>query len=151
MASKNRNHMVEDATDGGPPSDAKYLSRQQFGQRLETFLAKKGWRQAQLAREAGLPKDSISTYIRGVTMPTHHSLLKLCAALGVTQDELLPNQSINAIADDFPEFDLKVSPANPDKAWLRVNRLVSFSVGVKVAELLQRDGRPAADDDADRG
>lgn len=99
----------------------------------------KGWHQSELARRAGLPRDAVSTYVRGVAMPTPVSLEKLAKALGQTAEELLPNIVESAIDEDNPSIDLKVSPSAPNTAWLRVNRLVSLTTATKIIEMLEAD------------
>ena len=139
MSRKERVHLVGDAPTSGPDESVRMLTKQEFGKRLYRFMLDKGWRQADLHRAAGLPKDSISSYIRGRTFPTHASALKLSKALGVPVEEIMPNHMAGAIADDDPEFEFKVSPSDPKRAWLKVNRAVSFEIGVKIATLLNDD------------
>lgn len=102
-------------------------------------MIKKGWTQSELARKAELPRDSISVYIRGKSLPTPISAGKLAKALGVKPEEILPNHIESAIDEDSPAFELKQSPNTPGTAWLRVNRLVTMAVGLKIAELLAND------------
>lgn len=117
----------------------KELSKQEFGRRLYTLMLGKGWTQAELARRADVLRDSVSNYIRGQVMPTHENASKLAAALGVSVDELLPNVAQQAIAADSPSIDLRVSSADPSKAWLQVNRLVRTSTATQIITLLEAD------------
>jgi transcriptional regulator with XRE-family HTH domain len=117
----------------------KHMSKQEFGRRVYSLMMSKGWHQSELSRRSGLTRDSISTYIRGKVLPTPKKLESLAASLGVTPEELLPNHIESAIDEDTPAFEMKVSPHAPNTAWLRVNRLVSVSTAVKIAELLQSD------------
>lgn len=138
MTRKVRSHMVGDAGNDNPLTP-KHLTKQQFGRRLFGLMLEKGWNQSELARRAGLARDAISVYIRGKSLPTPLSLKALAEALGVTEAELLPNQTESAIDEDNPAFEMKVSPSAPNVAWLRVNRLVALSTAVKVAEILEQD------------
>ena len=118
----------------------KTITKQQFGRRLYQLMLSRGWNQSELARQAGLPRDSVSTYIRGVAFPAPKSLGALSTALGVSPDELLPNAGHSAMDDENPSFEMKVSPSSPNAAWLRVNRLVSLSTATRIAELIEADG-----------
>lgn len=122
----------------------KHLTKQQFGRRLYQLMLARGWNQSELARQAGLPRDSISTYVRGVALPTPKSLQALAVALGVPAGEVLPNAIEAAVDEDHPSFEMKVSPSAPNMAWLRVNRLVSLSTATKIAELIEADHVGAA-------
>ena len=118
---------------------AKYLTKQQFAKRLYQLMLGKGWRQSELARRASLPRDSVSVYIRGKSLPTSRNLQKLAQALGVTTEELLPNYTEHAMDEDHPAFEMRVSSSRPNKAWLRINRLVSLSTATTIAKLLESD------------
>lgn len=117
----------------------KHLTKQQFGRRLYQLMLTRGWNQSELARQAGLPRDSISTYVRGVALPTPKSLQALAKALDMPAPEILPNAVEMALDEDHPSLEIKVSPSAPNTAWLRVNRLVSLSTATKIAELLESD------------
>ena len=122
----------------------KHLTKQQFGRRLYQLMLARGWNQSELARQAGLPRDSISTYVRGVALPTPKSLQALSKALDMLPAEVLPNAIEAAVDEDHPSFEMKVSPSAPSTAWLRVNRLVSLSTATKIAELIESDHVGAA-------
>ncbi|QDP64141.1 MAG: hypothetical protein Unbinned2301contig1004_67 [Prokaryotic dsDNA virus sp.] len=117
----------------------KHLTKQEFGRRVYNLMLKKGWRQADLARASDLPPDSISSYIRGLKVPTALSLQKLAQALDIPAHELLPNQVEHAINEDFPSLEMRVSTSDPSRAWLRVNRWVSTSAAAKIVEILNDD------------
>ena len=138
MPRKIRTHFGGDA-----PSDPllapKNLTKQEFGRRLYKLMLAKGWHQSELARQSGLPRDSISVYVRGKSLPTPTSLAALAKALEVETVELLPNHVESAIDESEPAFEFRVSPNRPDVAWLRINRLVSTSVGLKIMEMLNDD------------
>lgn len=138
MARKNRIHLTTDT----PPDvklAPKHLTKQEFGKRLYNLMIRKGWHQSELARQSGLPRDSISVYIRGRSLPTPASLKQLASALGVATDELLPNHVESAIDEDNPSIEFKVSPNMPDRAWLRVNRLVTIRAALKIMDILEND------------
>lgn len=117
----------------------KQLKRQAFGRLLYTHMLRRGWNQSELARQANLPRDSISTYVRGIALPTEKSLKSLADVLGLTPADLLPDARGSNMDDDSPSFEMRVSPGAPLAAWLRVNRLVSLSTATKIAELIESD------------
>lgn len=132
--------MTEDFTSSGGDLVPEHLTKKEFGRRLYSLMRSRGWTQSELARQADLQRDSVSVYVRGRSLPTPKNLAKLASALGVTEQELLPNHSLNAIEGDrTPSLEIKVSTGAPNTAWLHVNRLVKMSTAVKVAELLNDD------------
>lgn len=138
MANKVRTHMGGDA-----PTDAslrpKHLTKQEFGRRLYTLMVARNWNQSELARRADLARDSVSTYVRGISLPEPKNLRKLAEALEMEPSELLPNTLESAIDEDVPSLELKVSTSDPRVAWLRVNRLVSTPTAMNVIEILNKD------------
>lgn len=120
-----------------------HLTKQQFGRRLYQLMLQRGWTQSELARQSDLPRDSISVYVRGKSLPTPASLQKLAEALSVKPEELLPNHVESAIDSDTPALEIKVSPNAPNIAWLRVNRLVTVATALKITELLEADNAVA--------
>lgn len=152
-----RSHVGDLPTGGATPPSA--LTKQEFGRRVYRLMMQKGWNQSELARQSGLPRDAISTYVRGQSFPTPKNLQKLAEALDSTPADLLPNYLESAIDEDFPSFEMKTSPSAPGTSWLRVNRLVEFKTAMAIAQLLMQDkyspgGEPAnghdhSDDSAD--
>lgn len=137
MARKQRTHLMDSAT----PSTLlpKHLTKQEFGRRLYNLMLSKGWTQSELSRRANLSRDRVSAYVRGLALPTPANVQALAESLDVTAEELLPNYTEAAIDEDSPAFDMKTSTAQPGRAWVRVNRLVTFSTGIKIAALLEAD------------
>ena len=141
MARKVRTWVDGDAqTDEG--LRPKHLTKQEFGRRLYKLMIRKGWTQSELARQAGIARDSVSTYVRGVSLPEPLNLERPASALGVTAVELLPNQAEAAIDEEAPSLELKIGTANSLVSWLRVNRLVSTATAMKVVQLLNEDQIP---------
>jgi transcriptional regulator with XRE-family HTH domain len=113
------------------------MVKQEFGNRLYRMMLARQWTQSELARQADLPRDSISVYIRGKSLPTPLSLDKLSSALNVPKEELLPSYAESAIDEDMPAIELKVSPNAPNTAWLRINQMVPLDVALKITGLLK--------------
>lgn len=138
MPNRVRTHMdVDTATDG--KMIPKHLTKQEFARRVYKLMIARGWTQSELARQSGLPRDSISVYVRAKSLPTPTSLQALAKAFGMPAEELLPNHLEHAMDEENPAFSMQVSDSNPNKAWVRVNRLVNFSTATKIAELLETD------------
>lgn len=126
------------------PSDSnsltpRALTKQEFGRRLQGLLLTKDWTQADLARATGLGRDSISTYINGKTFPTPRALRLVADALGVKTEDLLPNSLMQAMEDEHPAISLTQAVGHPGKAWLRINRAMSFTAAAKIIEVIQAD------------
>lgn len=119
----------------------RQLSKQEFGRRLYRCMMDAKMSQSDLARAADMGRDSISTYIRGRSMPEPKNLHKLAAALDVKVEELYPEELLLAMKDEIPAIELTQAAGQPDKAWLRVNRMVSFSTAAKIIDLLEMDDR----------
>lgn len=149
MANKVRSHLnptVFNKPKGSAEAEAarkvltpKQIAKQEFGNRLYKLMLGKGWSQSELARRADLPRDLISTYVRGRSFPTPQSAQRLAKALGIAPEELMPNHVSSAIEEDSPAFDMKVSPNAPNHAWVKVNQLLRLETAVRIAQLVQED------------
>lgn len=143
MPRKVRTHITDETTEVPATSERplapKHLTKLEFGRRLYKLMLDRGWHQSELSRQSGLPRDSISVYVRGKSFPTPTSLQALARAFGVAPHELLPNHVESAIDEDHPAFEMKISPNAPNVAWLRLNRLVSVKTAVKIAEMLEAE------------
>lgn len=132
-------------TDAGGPTSPRTLAKEELAKRLYGLMVRKGWRQADLARVAGLPRDSVSVYLRAKSLPDAVNAQKLADALGITVADLLPSlPQLSFKESATPTFDLSVNPGTPTMAWLRINRTMPLAVALKIAELLQ-DVDAAAD------
>lgn len=116
----------------------QHITKQEFGRRLYELMIRKGWNQSELARRARLGRDSISTYVRGVSFPDPKNLQALCEALDVSREELLPNAVESAMDREHPAFEIKQAHGDPSKVWLRVNRMVSAETAAQIFALLNK-------------
>ncbi len=117
------------------PSEGVDEARRAFGDRVRVRMNQKGWSQSELARRAGLKRDSVSTYINGKVWPDPANLKKLAKTLGCATDELVP--SIAAVAPTPPA----VSVVNDgDGMHLRINKRVSFEQASRILSILSEDG-----------
>jgi len=110
-----------------------------FAHRLREAFLGMGINQSELARRADLPRDAISTYMRGRSFPTNENLAKLAKALGMNPAELagLPEKSPKDEAG--PAFAMKVSAMDPGKAWISVESLVSFAAAAEIAKIISAE------------
>lgn len=138
MVRRQRTHIGEDnvVKSGLKPA---HLSKLEFARRLYRLMLERGWNQSELARNSGLTRDAISTYMTGKSLPTNQSVIQLAQALGVEPIEILPNIVENAIEQDIPSLELRVSNNEPGKAWLRINRLVTMPAATAIVDILNKD------------
>lgn len=144
MAKSSRTHLPPGKTSRSPLVP-KHLAKDEFARRLYKLMIDKGWRQADLARHAGLPRNAISVYLRGASLPNPESTKALAKAFDMDPAVLLPNYTESAIERDNPELDFRVSPGDPKKAWLRINRLVSTSLAIKILALISDEDAQTTD------
>lgn len=144
MAKSSRTHLPPGKASKSPLIP-KHLAKDEFARRLYKLMLDKGWRQADLARAADLPRNAISVYLRGASLPNPDSTKALAKAFGMDPAVLLPNYTESAIERDNPELDFRVSPGDPKKAWLRINRLVSTSTAIKILALIEADDAQTID------
>ena len=71
-----------------------HLKRQAFARRLFRLMIGKGWLHSELARRAGLRRDTTSNYLHGTVLATQANAEKLAKALNVTVEELLPSDLV---------------------------------------------------------
>lgn len=127
---------MEQAPDA-PIDLAKRPVKQSLGRFIRRLMLEKGWHQSELSRRSGIPRDSISTYIRDKAVPSTLNVQKLASALGVKPEDLMPDTFNPAIDRQPATLELKQTPSGD--AWVHVNRVVSMATAVKLAELLSND------------
>jgi len=141
MAKQDRVHLVNDAAKDDS-EDPREITREEFGRRVYRRMLAKGWSQAELGRQAGIHRESISGYIRGLHWPTPAALDRLAQALGVEPSALLPNHTKIAILQDEASFEMKSSSGDPSKSWVKLNRLMSLDAAVRIAAIVNEDAAP---------
>ncbi len=121
------------------PSDAV---RAEFANRLQKAMVDKGWNQSELARRASdhlkegkVGRDSVSGYIRGVTLPTPPKLAALALALGVEASYLVPARGTQSATQKNPPLDVRA--IDEDTVWLRINQAVEWPVALQIMNLLK--------------
>lgn len=119
----------------------KDLTKEEFGQRLYQRLISKGWNQSDLAKHAGISRDAVSTYVRGASFPSDDNLAKLATALGIPQNELLPNANSEVPPHDGSELEFKVCPTNPDLTYVRFKRLLPTDLALQIFHLIRESDK----------
>ena len=114
-------------------------SKASFGSKLRELMESHGWNQSELARRANLPRDSISTYIRGRTVPSRRSIVALASAFGVEAHELGISDNRRQTTDPSPLLEVKVLQSSPTKANVRVDCVVTLATATKIIELIEKD------------
>ena len=116
----------------------------QFGRRIKELIDGKGWTQSDLARVSSLPRDSISVYVRGKSLPLPDSLAKLCNALGVKPEDLLPSAVDDPYLTSSVSFQLTVTSQESQTAWIRLDRSLPIEIAPKIYELVKEADEPTA-------
>jgi transcriptional regulator with XRE-family HTH domain len=116
------------------------MVKQELARALNAALLERDWNQSDLARKSGLPRELISAYCTRKSMPTPLSLNKIVKALGFkTVEEFLPEISAVVADDENPALDIRQIAGQPDKVWLRINQMVSFSTVTQIVAILNAD------------
>ena len=122
--------------DGTVDLSQRVIRKSEFGKRLFDLMIQKGWNQSDLARQAEMGRDSVSTYIRGRSVPTPQNLDKLSSALGISSEELYPNYSANAAALEEPVMQIKQVNDDSGKMWLTISMKVESEKAIAVMKIL---------------
>jgi transcriptional regulator with XRE-family HTH domain len=131
---------VNDGTTEKSQLTRKHLERHEFAKRLYRLILERGWTQSELARKAGVQRESVSNYVNANTMPDLPNIKKLAVALGVKPEDLLPNVSEAQFDREMnPALEIKASSDDPSKSWVRLNREVSTGTVLKIMQALEED------------
>lgn len=112
------------------------MPKREFGRRLQSLILERNWNQAELARAAGLGRDSISTYVKGTVFPDPKNLKKIADALGMTPQQLMPSEMIAVLDSEVPALEIRQSSADPSKVHIRINRTVSVEQAAQIFSIL---------------
>lgn len=122
----------------------------EFARRLQSVMQAKGWNQSELARacDSALPpptkgqiqnlkfgRDSISHYVRGVSLPRPERLAVIAKALGVAQEDLMPPMGVPAAG----RVAYRMEYAGSGRVFLCINRTLTMKTANKINELLQQE------------
>ena len=106
--------------------------KDEFARRVYKLMLNKGMNQSELARASGLERNRISSYVRGVALPTGLSLTKLASALGVKPTDLLPDSRLD---EEKPAYSVSISADGKDMR-LTADMWLPVGIGAQVIQLL---------------
>ena len=142
---RNASYLSKVSVDDHSQDEAKLA----FGEKVRSLMNNLSLSQSELARQAGLRRDAISTYVRGKVWPDPANLRKLANALGVIPSDLIPGMSeIEAVGSRAPGaarpvISAPTSPAlqmdqvKPGVFRLRFDQVLPLSVATQIIALLQ--------------
>jgi len=111
--------------------------KEEFARRVYKMMLSKGMTQSELARASNLERNRISSYVRGVALPTGLSLTKLASALGVKPTELLPDSRLD---EEKPAYSVSISADGKDMR-LTADMWLPVGIGAQVIQLLAEHAR----------
>ncbi len=103
-----------------------------FARRLYRLMLDNNLTQSDLARKAGIERNRISSYVRGISLPTGLYLKKVADALGVKPTDLLPDERL---APAKAAYAMTVS-ADGKNMRLTANVRLPTTVGAQIVALL---------------
>jgi transcriptional regulator with XRE-family HTH domain len=138
------NAKFEEDLPGSAPKDALKAS---FSNKLNQLMLKKGWTQADMAREATkhsqvgtIGRDRINCYVKGRSLPTPLYLKAIAAALRQKPEDLLPPDAAGMpgapATKVAPPFDIK--DLGDGRVWLRINKAVPFQTAMSIMGILSK-------------
>ena len=125
-----------DPSVGYPPAHL----RAELGRRIQSRMQAKGWTQSELARQSEMGRDSVSSYVRGRSMPGPLHLSRIAKALDCTTEDLLPGLTAATSARPGSAGDdalpLEIRQVAGVQVWLRLARPVTMSQATRIMEIL---------------
>lgn len=115
--------------------------KKELANNIYRLLLAKGWRQADLVRETGLPRDMVSNYVLAKVMAPGDNIKKIAEAFGVPPTELLADFTDHK--DTASPLEMRASATEPGKTWIKVARYVSNATARKIFELVQLEDEAA--------
>ena len=103
----------------------------EIGRRISEKMQAKNWNQSDLARAAGLGRDSISTYVRGMVKPSPENLKQIANALGCNPEELYPSEPVEQ------EIILEMRQTGDGRVFIKINKTVSVQQAASIFEILR--------------
>jgi transcriptional regulator with XRE-family HTH domain len=119
---------------GGRVVTNRDVARAQQAQRINKLLLDRGMRQSELARRSGLPRYTISRFVRGENVGSAEVLKAIADALGVQPSEIIDFEEMGDL-DDLPTG-IHLSPISAGNVWLRVNMTVTQETAAVVNLIL---------------
>jgi transcriptional regulator with XRE-family HTH domain len=110
------------------------MLKAELGTRLKSKLAELDWSQSEFARHCDLPRDAVSTYVRGRSMPKTATLLKMASVLGCEPQELVPNYRAPATG-----FALRESPNDDGNMQISIDMRLPKNVALQIFKLIYKE------------
>lgn len=125
----------------------------EWARRLQELTEKSGLSQAELARRAGISRDTYNRYCRGLTRPPRQKVLALASLFGIEDREIDPVQvrlealrretgKAEAARRDHPAPPYLLSPpvsGDPGMMHLRLDADIRIETALRIVELLNRE------------
>ena len=115
----------------------RHLIKAEFAKRLYSKIHERGWTQSEFARNSDLARDSISTYVRGRSIPSPVALEKMASVLGCKPEELLPNYYEAAALKQQSTFEVRDVPNEDGYMWVRMDMRLPKELAVKIFMMVQ--------------
>jgi len=130
----------ESPTEAMPDPGVRGLRRQEFVRRLEHLLMQKNWRQVDLARASGLGRDSISTYLKGKTVPSRLSLQKMAKVFQIEPELLYPNYASAdaATEEEMLELEVKSIAGRQSKMWVQLTQVLTTDQAMRNMAIIDK-------------
>jgi len=117
-------------------------AKNHLSRRLNIYLMENRMLPAELARKAGLPRDSISRYLLKKSVPTEASLRQLAKAMGCEPGDLIPNRAEVMVDPENANLELVTHPGQPGRAFLRLAQSMSMATAQKIIAMLHDEEAP---------
>lgn len=124
-----------------PPESVnnRHLVKSEFAKRLYHHITSRGWTQSEFARNCDIPRDAISTYVRGRSMPSPTNLERMAGVLGLRPEDLMPNYYEAAQSKQEPTIELRDVPNEEGYMWLKLNMRLPKKVAIQIFMLAQEN------------
>ena len=130
----------ESPTEAMSDPGVRRLRRQEFVRHLEHLLMEKYWCQVDLARASGLGRDSISTYLKGKTVPSRLSLQKMAKVFQIEPELLYPNYASAdaATEEEMLELEVKSIAGRQSKMWVQVTQVLTTDQAMRNMAIIDK-------------
>jgi transcriptional regulator with XRE-family HTH domain len=118
------------------PKKSEIQDREDLARKLRLALHAREWNQSDLARAANLPRELISTYVRGTSFPTSRSLRRLADALQMKIEDLAPLAP--GLFQWEPPPTMEITGLANGMARIMVNTVVPIAVALEIGRLIER-------------
>ena len=108
--------------------------RQTFGRKIQEILSNKGLNQSDLAKTLRVSRNTINAYVRGQSLPSPASLVKLAEHFDMSTEDLLP---VTVRRPEQPSMTMKIT--DDGNAFLTINKKLTQSTAAKIVTLVSED------------